>query len=242
MDRESGRKIKISAVVLIGGKVNRKLLKKCLDSLSWVNEVVKVETGEKNGGFSDWRNSGIKMAKGDWVLYIDSDEEVTKELGDEIGEETLKNGFSAYAIPRRNYIFGKEFRHGGTWPDYQKRLFLKKDFIKWIGDLHEEPVFNGDLGHLKSPIIHHKDITISEMIDKTNKWSGIEAKLMFNAHHPRMNLIRFFSAGFREFWKRMVVQMAFLDGKKGVVYGLYQVYSRLISYSKLWEMQLKSGR
>jgi glycosyltransferase involved in cell wall biosynthesis len=232
----------ISAIILAGGKVKPGLLKKSLESVLWCDEVVKVIPESEAGSFSDWRNRGAKKAGGTWILYIDSDEEVPLDLQEEIKKATKNNECSAYAIPRRNFIFGKEFKHGGQYPDYQKRLFLKKDFIKWIGDLHEEPVFNGDLGHLKSPIIHHKDITISEMIDKTNKWSGIEAKLMFNAHHPRMNLIRFFSAGFREFWKRMVVQVAFLDGKKGVVYGLYQVYSRLISYSKLWEMQLKSGR
>ena len=77
------------------------------------------------------------------------------------------------------------------------------------------------------------------MIDKTNEWSEIEAGLMFGAHHPKMNTLRFFSAGFREFWLRMIVQAAFLDGTEGIIYGSYQVFSRLISYSKLWEMQLR---
>ena len=78
------------------------------------------------------------------------------------------------------------------------------------------------------------------MVDKTNEWSEIEAKLMYDAHHPKMNMFRFASAGFREFWKRMILQVAFLDGTEGVIYGMYQVFSRLISYSKLWEMQLRS--
>jgi hypothetical protein len=38
----------------------------------------------------------------------------------------------------------------------------------------------------------------------------------------------------------MVVQTAFMDGAEGTIYGLYQVYSRLISYAKLWEMQIKN--
>ncbi|KKR85027.1 MAG: hypothetical protein UU32_C0042G0010, partial [Candidatus Woesebacteria bacterium GW2011_GWB1_41_10] len=48
---------------------------------------------------------------------------------------------------------------------------------------------------------------------------------------------RFFTAGLREFWLRMIKQMAFLDGKEGTIYAIYQVYSRLISYAKLWEKQ-----
>jgi len=38
----------------------------------------------------------------------------------------------------------------------------------------------------------------------------------------------------------MIKQAAFLDGVEGIIYGIYQVYSRLISYAKLWELQLSS--
>lgn len=225
-----GQKITVSGIVLIGGKIDKNLLAKCLNSLKWCDEIIKIETSSLGGSFADWRNEGAKRAKGDWLLYIDADEEAPKDL-------RLNNENSCYAIPRRNYIFGKEFKHGGQWPDYQKRLFLKKDFQKWVGKLHEEPIFKGHLEHLENPIIHHKNISLSEMIEKTNKWSEIEAKLMFDAGHPPMNIFRFFSAGFREFWQRMILQMAFLDGTEGIVYALYQVFSRLISYSKLWEKQ-----
>ena len=78
------------------------------------------------------------------------------------------------------------------------------------------------------------------MIEKTNKWSEIEADLMLVAKHPPMNIFRFGSAAFREFWLRFVLQKSFLDGKEGVIYGIYQIYSKLISYSKLWEKQQQS--
>lgn len=228
---------KVTAIVLTGGNQDKKLLDKCLKSLSWCNEIIKVEG--KTGGFSEWRNEGFKKANSDWILYVDSDEEVSPPLRVEILNAIRYTLYPAYAIPRRNIIFGKEFKHGGQWPDYVKRLFLRSKFKGWEGELHEEPVFSGSLGHLKNSLIHHKDISISQMVEKTNEWSEIEAKLMFEAGHPKMNFIRFFTAGFREFWLRMIKQMAFLDGKEGVIYAIYQVYSRLISYAKLWEKQQK---
>jgi hypothetical protein len=66
----------------------------------------------------------------------------------------------------------------------------------------------------------------------------MESQLLFEAHHPKMNIFRFGSVALREFWLRMIKQMAFLDGREGVIYAIYQVYSRLITYSKLWEKQL----
>lgn len=234
--------IKISAIILTGGNYDRELLKKCLNSISWCDEVVKVETDSLKGSFADWRNEGARRAKGDWLLYIDTDEEVTSNLHTEI--ESIINSselkISAYAIPRRNFVFGKEMKHCGLWPDYVLRLIKKDKLEGWHGDLHEQPKIKGEMSHLKEPLIHRKQDSLTAMVDKTNKWSEIEAKLMFEADHPPMNIFRFFTAGFREFWLRMIMQLAFLDGTEGVTYGMYQVFSRLISYSKLWEMQLKN--
>jgi len=234
--------MKISAIILNGGNFDRQLYKKCLDSLKWVDEVVEVDTENIKGSFAEWRNEGAKKAKGDWLFYVDTDEEVSPELRKTILQVVGSDEFSAYAIPRRNYIWGHEMKHCGLWPDYVLRL-IKKDRLKgWEGDLHEQPKIAGEICHLKEPLIHHKRASLSEMVEKTNNWSEIEARLMFEAGHPKMNIVRFFTAGFREFWLRMIVQLAFLDGSEGVIYALYQVFSRLISYSKLWELQLNYAR
>ena len=232
----------ISAIIIYGGNYDKKLLEIAKKSVSWCDELVLIN-GIK-GSFSDWRNEGLKRVKSEWVLYVDSDEEVTNNLQKEI-ELIVKNEElinSAYAIPRRNIIFNKEFKYSGQYPDYQKRLFKRTALKKWTGTVHEEPVYEGEIGHLKNPMIHHKNMTISEMIEKTNKWSEIESLLMFKNNHPKMNFIRFASAGIREFILRFVKQKAFLDGKEGLIYGIYQIYSKLISYSKLWEKQLSTIR
>jgi glycosyltransferase involved in cell wall biosynthesis len=229
----------ISAIIIYATNCDKKLFDMAKKSVSWCGELVLVN-GVK-GSFNDWRNEGLKKAKGDWVLYLDSDEEITKELKNEIELITTNSNTpeSYYAIPRRNRIFEKEFKYSGQYPDYQKRLFKRKSLNGWTGEVHEEPQIEGQIGHLKNPMLHHKNMTLSEMVDKTNKWSEHEARLMFEANHPPMNVFRFASAGFREFVKRFIKEKAFLDGKEGIIYGIYQIYSKLISYSKLWEMQLK---
>ncbi|KKP39479.1 hypothetical protein A2130_02345 [Candidatus Woesebacteria bacterium GWC2_33_12] len=230
----------VSAIVLVGGSVDQQLLNNCLKSLSWCNEVIKIDTTKILGSFSEWRNEGIKKAKGDWLLYVDIDEEITNNLQKEI-QLTITNSQltnTAYAIPRKNIIFGQEFKHGGQWPDYQIRLFKRSSLKKWVGNLHERPIFAGNMNYIKNSIIHHKNITVSQMIEKTNKWSEIESRLLYKSKHPKMNIFRFISVAFREFQLRFLRQLCFLDGSKGVIYGIYQIYSKLITYSKLWEKQL----
>ena len=233
----------------------------CLKSLDFVDKIVVIDTGntdktneiaKKDGAktikysgpsnFASWRNFALKEIKTGWILYLDADERISKSLQEEILLKTKKENtesYNAYAIPRRNFIFNKEFKHSGQYPDYQKRLFKRSEFIKWTGEVHEEPQFKGGLGHLKNPMIHRKDMTLSQMVEKTNKWSEIEAKLMFEAKHPPMNILRFFTAILREFYLRMIKQMAFLDGPEGIIYAIYQVFSKFTSYAKLYEMQIK---
>ena len=247
---------KLSVIIIT--KNEDKMLDDCLKSVSWVDEILVVDSGStdrtleiakrhkakivdssKGKSFSEWRNIGFKKATSDWIVYIDADERMSKDLKDEIKKMVEKENppCVAYAIPRENIIFGKKFRHGGFWPDYVKRLFKKDGFHGWSGKLHEEPKFNGELGHLDNPLTHEKHETLSEMMDKTNVWSAVEAELMFSANHPQMNVARFISAMAREFWYRMIREKAFLDGGEGVIMALYQVFSRFVSYAKLWEMQ-----
>ena len=235
-------KSKISAIVLIGGNYDKKLLAKCLASISWCDEVIRVETNNLKGGFADWRNLGAKQAKNEWLLYIDSDEEVTPKLKDLILSVTASGEFAAYAIPRRNIFLGHEMHWGGWWPDFVLRL-IKKDRLKgWRGELHEQPEITGTSCHLKEPLIHESHRNLSDMVEKTNEWSEIEAKLLFDSGHPKMNIFRFISAAFREVWYRGIVKLGFLDGTVGVIEIIYQVFSRLITYSKLWELQNSNAR
>ncbi|OGM62398.1 hypothetical protein A2961_03450 [Candidatus Woesebacteria bacterium RIFCSPLOWO2_01_FULL_39_21] len=247
--------------VIIPAKNEEVVIKDCLESVNWVDEVIVIDNNSSDrtveiarefkvniykyakGNYSDRRNFGLKFAHGEWVLFLDADERITPLLRSEIlkiiTDEKLQMSNSAYAIPRKNIIFGKEFKHGGWWPDYNKRLFKKDSFEKWEGELHEEPIFRGILGHLINPMTHFKNMTMAEMVDKTNKWSEAEAKLMFEAGHPPMNIIRFTTAVFREFWLRGVKQRAFIDGFEGTIYAVYQIFSRFVSYAKLWELQVK---
>jgi glycosyltransferase involved in cell wall biosynthesis len=258
--------------VVIIAKDEEEKIKDCLESVKWMDEIVLIDSGStdntkdiakkygvktfqvKGGSYDKWRNEGLKIAKGRWLLYVDADERVTPGLKQEITR--LIDGsiveFNAYAIPRKNIILGKELKHGGFGEyDYVKRLFRKDKLKKWIGILHEEPNYyhegkltigkKGDIGHLKNKLIHIKATSLTEMVDKTNKWSEIEAKLMYDTNHPKMNIPRFITAMTREFWFRFVKKKAFLDGTIGIIHGIYQVYSRFISYAKLWELQLNSN-
>ncbi len=249
-------KQKISVIVLTHNE--EPVIKECLESVKWADEIVivddnstdetlkivrklgvkKIIKAPEKSDFSDRRNLGAKEANGEWLLYVDADERVTPELKDEI-KSTVSN-FVAYAIPRKNIRLTKVLYHGGWWPDYVLRLIKKDKLIGWEGELHEQPKIDGEVGKLKEAFLHYSHRgNFEHKLQNTINWSEIEGRKMYDAGHPQMNVARFLSAMWREFYSRMIKQKAFLDGTEGVIEAFYQVFSVFISYARLWEMQQK---
>jgi len=246
---------KLSVIVIT--KNEEKMIKDCLASVQQLaDEIIIVDTGSQDrtlkiakkytnkifvcekGSFSDWRNFGLKKSKKEWILYIDADERTTTSLCDEIKHKILNiKNIKAYAIPRRNFLLGKEMRYGGWFPDYAKRLFKRNKLLRWEGRLHEEPIFTGELGHLKEPMIHFTHRDLSSMIEKTSQWSKIEADLLYQANHPPVTWWRILRVMLTEFWLRGVKKQGWRDGTVGWIEIIFQMFSRFITYARLWELQ-----
>lgn len=246
------------SVIILHGKEASPIFTECLESVSWANEIIIIDNGmplksleiakrfktmifkSDEINFAKLRNLGDQKAKGDWLFYLDSDEIATKDLTEKIKKIILDGNKSAYEILRRNFFFGREMKHGGWTPDYILRLIKKDALVSWQGELHEQPKIKGEIGKIKEAILHYTHRNLSEMVEKTNSWSKIEAKLLFDAGHPPMAWWRFFSVAGREFWYRGIVKLGFLDGPIGIIEIIYQMFSRMVTYAKLWELQIKT--
>lgn len=246
--------IKISAIILAGNREN--IIKGCLKTLTWVDEIIVVGLNVKDNtleiakdykaeivkgagqyDFSLWRNQGAKAAKGKWLLYIDTDERITPSLRDEIKNKisNIKNKKNGYYIPRKNYFLGKLFKT--EWPNYQLRLMKKKALIAWQGKIHETPKITGEVGKLENPLIHLSHRDIESALKNTINWSKLEAELRFKAGHPKMTGLRFIRILLSGFWQQFVKKKVWKNRTEGVIDGIYQMFSLFFTYVRLWEMQ-----
>jgi glycosyltransferase involved in cell wall biosynthesis len=247
---------KLSAVILT--KNAEDLLADCIDSLKFCDEIIVIDDSsadrtvelakhlgakvyaDKSVGFAEKRNFGLSKVKSKWVLYVDADERVSSELAESIKYKvsSIKDENSAYKVLRKNFYFGNH-----EWPQIEKleRLFIKNDLEEWYGDLHETaklkvgaqsivPVLDGFLLHYT-----HRDLT--SMVEKTIKWSEVEANLRLKAHHPQMSWWRFFRVMVTAFYDSYVKQKGYKAGTAGLIESIYQSFSIFITYARLWEKQ-----
>lgn len=204
------------------------------------------EIAERNGAtvlnhqfkdFSDQRNFAILHSKTPWVFYLDADERLTedfkKELKSIIDSYDEKGTIGGYFIYRKTYYFGKDW----DLTDKVQRLFYREKFIEWFGVVHETPRIHGEFGEIKSPILHFTHRNLSQMLEKTNKWSEYEARLRLQADHPHMTAARFIRVMLTEFYSSYVKNKGYKNGTYGVIEGIYQAFSIFITYAKLWELQ-----
>lgn len=190
------------------------------------------------------RADEIKSAKHDWVLVLDYDELIPAPLFSEILKIAKQANFthSTYAMPRRNFSLGYPMRHGGFGDDHVIRLFYKPNFIDWPKEIHSTPRFKGTLGMLNNYLEHHKDASLAQMIQKTDRYTTVEAKQFFDGGVGPVSSLTLFRKTLMEFIRRYFFKLGLLDGPIGLLQSLYQSYSIFLRYAKLYELQKQKAK
>ena len=185
----------------------------------------------------------ITEAKGDWVLIMDFDEVIPPALRDEI-KAIIENyaSCSVYAIGRNNYSLGFPLTHGGWERDYVVRLIRKIDFVSWPTNIHSSPICRGGLLSARNHMEHHKDVSLAQMVEKTSRYSDVEAKLFFDGHLPPITTLTLIRKSGMEFLRRYIFKKGYLDGAIGLLQSIYQSYSVFITYAKLYELQKTNNK
>lgn len=249
--------MKLSAVII--AKDAGEIITDCLNSVSFCDEVIVVDAGSTDNtmsiakkygarvvkgtesNFAQQRNIGKEAAEGEWVLYVDTDERVSKELQEEIlsvigqSEATQElTGIVAYRIKRQNFYLGNH-----PWPKIEKleRLFRKRNLEGWYGALHETAKVNGKIGELEGLLLHYTHRDVGSMLEKTILWSQTEAQLRLDAHHPAIVSWRLIRVMLTGFFDSYIKQGGWKAGTMGLIESTFQAYSMFITYARLWEMQ-----
>lgn len=178
---------------------------------------VKVYHRSLNSDFSAQRNFALKKAKGDWVLFVDSDEVVSPSLAKEI-KQAVRGGFSAYLIPRQDIFYRQGLKHGETGQTKLLRL-AKKNSGKFKRSVHENWQIRGRVGELKHFLLHYKKDLTTGFIERIRLYGPIDAQSLDKEDKPYSTFRLFFNPP-AKFFLNYIVRRGFFDG----LLGLFHAY------------------
>lgn len=244
----------LSAVVITYNEERN--IGRCLESLSFADEIVVLDSfstdrtveiargftdrvfQRKFAGFSEQWAQALTLASCDWVLIVGADEEITRELADEIVQAVRSGDRDGYRIPRITEFVGRHMRHCGWFPDYQLRLARRSKACYTDRLVHESLEVDGTVGTLRGHILHHSHPDLDTFTRKMTLYTRLAAAQKMREGR-RFRVTDLLVAPVYTFFKTYVIKRGFLDGWHGFVLSvLLSAYSAL-RYSMLWEMTLR---
>lgn len=170
-------------------------------------------------GFAAQRNWALHhAAESPWVLFIDADERLTPAGCTELlaavtGADHALPDVSLGWFPRRNLLFGREFRGGGWWPDYQARLLRRgAAHYEVAREVHEIAVGAGGDRYFREPLLHLNYATRSEFVQKQRAYTA--RRVLHDPERPRRR--RLIGAPLRELHRRLLLLHGYRDGRDGL--------------------------
>ncbi len=243
----------LSAVLIV--KNEQDSLSECLDTLSWVDEIVVLDAGSSDGTIEiakkftqkvfsdpDWQGYGLQRqraqsyASGNWIVMIDADEHVTPELKASIQAVVEQNDRTKiYALPRLSWVFGRFIRHSGWYPDYVNRLYPRNKATYGDEKVHEKLHFGRDMQvvKLKGDLLHYTYRDLQHYLVKSASYAAAWAEQR-QAKGKRSSLFQGFWHGVACFLRMYVFRLGFLDGRQGLLLAILSAHSTFVKYADLW--------
>jgi glycosyltransferase involved in cell wall biosynthesis len=244
--------MKLSAVIITLNE--EKNLGRCLDSLvGLADEIIVVDsfssdkTSEialrygaifilnKFEGHIQQKNFALQQAQGDWILSLDADEALDKDLIASIKQVISdENENLGYTMNRLTNYCGKWIRHCGWYPDTKLRL-VRNGKAEWRGvNPHDKLELTDALppGHLKGDILHYSYYTMEDHYKQIEYFGSIAAKEMYSRGKkvPRFTSIIKTAA---QFFKSFFLKLGILDGIAGWNISIRSAYATHRKYALL---------
>ncbi len=246
--------IKLSVVIITFNE--EKNIERCLLSVKDVaDEIVVVDSFSKDNtkkicekhqvrfiehrfeGHIEQKNWAITQASNPYILSLDADESLTKELAEKINEIKQNWQFDGYSFNRLTNYCGKWIKHCGWYPDIKLRLWDSRKG-SWTGiNPHDKYELTGNsVKHINEDILHYSYYSISDHIKQVNYFTDIAAEAAVKKG-KKSSVFKIIVSPVVKFFRDYFFKLGFLDGYYGFVISMISSHATFLKYVKIKQLQ-----
>jgi glycosyltransferase involved in cell wall biosynthesis len=236
-------------------------IERCLESLSWCDEIVVLDSGSTDAtleicarhncciahrewsGYVEQKSHALSLCTRSWILNLDADEEVSPELRNEIRSmlqadalgEVKENGFELLRVV---FYLGRWWRKGGWHPEWRLRL-ARREFVTWHGEEpHEHARVQGGIGRMRGELRHYTYRDIADHVARLNAHSSSAAQAL-HAKGMRAGLVDLLLKPKARFFKFFLLRRGYREGLPGLLVACMEAFYVYLKYFKLWGLARK---
>ncbi len=230
----------------------------CLESVSWVDEIIVMDLSSSDGSAELARRHGALVlehdpaaivelvrnevaaaATSEWILVLDPDERAAKGLPAELRRLAARADLDAVAIPVMNYDFG--FPASSSIHRFDPKIrFYRRDRILWPTEPNELPkVDPARLYRLPERedfvLVHDRNRSIPEALERAIRYAPAEAQALIDSGEvftAQKMLLRIM----RKARKQYIDGRAFDDGVPGIMRATVLVTFHFYVWAAFWQM------
>lgn len=236
---------------------------RCLASVGWAAEVVVVDSGSTDNtreraaahgarvveqpwlGFSAQKNIGARAARHDWILSLDADEVVSRELAaalqDLLTAPIAPDPLLAFAVDRRSDFLGALLPNNARRAKRRGFVRLYHRRTAWWDEqmaVHEVVRSSGPVRDLPGVLLHWNDYELDALIGLFNRYASVEATELRRPGRPSPAVKAIMWPVLRFGW-HYVLRREYRLGGRGLIHAGLKASSDFMRYAKLWEHDLE---
>ncbi|NCI78479.1 glycosyltransferase family 2 protein [Acinetobacter kanungonis] len=228
-------------------------LKDTLNSVKDFSEVIILDSGSTDDTYTiaqtfsnvkishqDWqgyagqKSLALAQCRNEWVLNLDGDEVLSKELKSEIVQVIQANQIDALITPINDVFLGvPNSKH--TKKHAKVRFFRKsKGHYDLANKVHENVIVEGQSVKAEGDIYHYGESSIFVKVEKNNQYSNLKAVEKFQkAKKP--SLLKLSLVMPMTFLKSYFIRRSCLNGWRGFVNSMINAFYAFLKEAKLFE-------
>lgn len=247
---EPGARARLTVAILTLNESKR--IASCIRSAHFADEIVVVDSAstddtvaiaESMGAqvhvYGDWQGFAVQRdrllqhASGDYIFFLDADEEFTPELEAELKEVMASGDKSVRELRWIQVAFGRPLTRMRSSGSVQ-RLFWRTDIERFDGVVHEHAVMRvkRDLRRFKHRLLHYSRESIHGSLLKLAQYAQLGAVKRAKLGKTG-GIWRGFLSAASNFFRLYILQRGFMCGPQGFLYCLFVSLESFFRYVAL---------